>query len=111
MFLPDFLQKVVVVYEERSGDKRVEVAAIAVYVIFLSFYCDFACEIYAGLFKAKFFSAIDGLPFNEGHMLLKEIRAWCAFEVIEDEMLGFIGVFDERLEINAGPMKIAIIFK
>lgn len=111
MFLPNFLQKVVIVYEERSGDERVEVAAIAIYLMFLAFYCDLTCEIYAGLFKAKFLGAIDGLPFNESHMLPKEIGAWRAFEIIKDEMLGFIGVFDERLEVDAGPMEITIIVK
>jgi hypothetical protein len=44
-------------------------------------------------------------------MLLKEIRGWHAFEIIKNEMLGFIGVFDKILEINAGPMEVAIIFK
>lgn len=71
LFLPYFLQKVVVVYEQRRRDKRVEVTAITIYVILLAFYCDLACEIYTGLFEAKLFGTIDGLPINEGHMLLK----------------------------------------
>lgn len=111
MLFPDFFEKVVIVYEEGSRDKRVKFAAIAINVIFLTFYCDFAGEIDARLFEAKFFAAIDGLPINECHMLLKEIRTWRAFEVIKDEMLSFIGVFDERLDVNTGAMEISIIFK
>lgn len=39
------------------------------------------------------------------------MRTWRAFEIIKDEMVSFIRVFDKRLEINAGAMELAIIFK